>query len=283
MGASNRRFALVTGTSSGIGAALARLLLERGWTVCGVARRPTPIEHALYEHVALDLGQVGELDAALGPRLRSRLSDAPSRVGLVNNAASADLLGPVEDIDPVRVQAVLTVNTVAPMVLTALISRSCPPHAALRVVNVSSAAAVSAFPGLARVRSQQDGVADGRHGDRGGVVVGSSARADAPEHRRPQLRAGNGDARARNRGLSRDRRSPGLRRAAAGTHVTGEITGFADLYRYREERPSVRMPLCAGSNRPRVGACAPQVTRRCGLPASCPAGRPVPAWRPDGA
>jgi NAD(P)-dependent dehydrogenase (short-subunit alcohol dehydrogenase family) len=70
-------------------------------------------------------------------------------VGLVNNAASPDLMGPVEDIDPVRLQAVLTVNTVAPMVLTALISRSCPPHAALRVVNVSSAAAVSAFPGLA--------------------------------------------------------------------------------------------------------------------------------------
>jgi NAD(P)-dependent dehydrogenase (short-subunit alcohol dehydrogenase family) len=127
MGTSDRKFVLVTGTSSGIGAAVARLLLERGWIVCGIARRPAPIEHDLYEHVALDLGQVGDLDAALGPRLRSRLSDGPSRVGLVNNAASPDLLGPVENIDPARLQAVLTVNTVAPMVLTALISRLCPP------------------------------------------------------------------------------------------------------------------------------------------------------------
>jgi benzil reductase ((S)-benzoin forming) len=149
MGTSDRRFCLVTGTSSGIGTAVARLLLERDWTVCGVARRPAPIEHDLYEHVVLDLGQIGELDSVLGPRLRARLSDAPSRVGLVNNAASADLLGPVEEIDPVRLQAVLAVNTVAPVVLTALISRFCPPHAALRVVNVSSGAAVSAFPGLA--------------------------------------------------------------------------------------------------------------------------------------
>jgi NAD(P)-dependent dehydrogenase (short-subunit alcohol dehydrogenase family) len=152
MGTSDRKFVLVTGTSSGIGAAVARLLLERGWIVCGIARRPAPIEHDLYEHVALDLGQVGDLDAALGPRLRSRLSDGPSRVGLVNNAASPDLLGPVEDIDPARLQAVLTVNTVAPIVLTALSSRLCPPHAALRVVNVSSAAAVSALPGLARMQ-----------------------------------------------------------------------------------------------------------------------------------
>jgi benzil reductase ((S)-benzoin forming) len=177
MGASNRRFALVTGTSSGIGAALARLLLERGWTVCGVARRPTPIEHALYEHVALDLGQVGELDAALGPRLRSRLSDAPSRVGLVNNAASADLLGPVEDIDPVRVQAVLTVNTVAPMVLTALISRFCPPDAALRVVNVSSAAAVSAFPGLAAYAASKAALR------MAGMVIAAEWSSDLPRGR----------------------------------------------------------------------------------------------------
>jgi benzil reductase ((S)-benzoin forming) len=41
------------------------------------------------------------------------------------------------------------VNTVAPIVLTALISRFCPTDAALRVVNVSSEAAVTAFPGLA--------------------------------------------------------------------------------------------------------------------------------------
>jgi NADP-dependent 3-hydroxy acid dehydrogenase YdfG len=99
MGTIDRRIVLVTGTSSGIGAAVARLALERGWTVCGVARRPAQIEHDRYEHVALDLGQVGELDVALGPRLRSRLSEAPSRVGLVNNAASLDLLGRVEDID----------------------------------------------------------------------------------------------------------------------------------------------------------------------------------------
>jgi benzil reductase ((S)-benzoin forming) len=177
MGTSDRKFVLVTGTSSGIGAAVARLLLERGWAVCGVARRPAPIEHQLYEHVALDLDHVDELDAALGPRLRSRLSDAPSRVGLVNNAASPDLMGPVEDIDPVRLQAVLTLNTVAPMVLTALISRSCPHQAALRVVNVSSAAAVSAFPGLAAYAASKAALR------MAGMVTAAECSSDLPRWR----------------------------------------------------------------------------------------------------
>src|SRR3989454_5821185 len=52
------RLALVTGTTSGIGAALAKQLLQRGWEVAGVARRKPTLENPRYHHLAIDLGDV---------------------------------------------------------------------------------------------------------------------------------------------------------------------------------------------------------------------------------
>src|SRR5207247_9163409 len=52
------RLALVTGTTSGIGAALAKQLLQRGLEVAGVARRKPTLENPRYHHLAVDLGDV---------------------------------------------------------------------------------------------------------------------------------------------------------------------------------------------------------------------------------
>jgi len=47
--------ALVVGASSGIGLALARRLVERDWTVIGLARRPSELVHDRYTHVIGDV------------------------------------------------------------------------------------------------------------------------------------------------------------------------------------------------------------------------------------
>jgi NAD(P)-dependent dehydrogenase (short-subunit alcohol dehydrogenase family) len=49
------RAALIIGNSDGIGLALTRELLQRGWTVCGLSRRPAPIEHPAYRHSVVDV------------------------------------------------------------------------------------------------------------------------------------------------------------------------------------------------------------------------------------
>lgn len=151
-----RRLAIVTGTTSGIGCAVARGLLERGWYVLGVARRPSAVEHEAYEHASIDLADIDALDAELGPHLTTLLANRNiARVGLVNNAADPALLGPVATLDARRLGAVYSTNVVAPIWLMGAVVRLAGPAVPLRVANVSSGAAVQAFPGLAAYGSSK--------------------------------------------------------------------------------------------------------------------------------
>ena len=71
------RFAIVTGTSRGIGAAVAAILLERDWDVLGLARcdAAAPLAaHGAYEHARLDLADAAAVEAFF--------ADVPARCSL---------------------------------------------------------------------------------------------------------------------------------------------------------------------------------------------------------
>jgi len=61
--------AIVTGVSSGIGAAIAQRLLRDGWAVTGISRSVPPKG---VEHVSLDLARAG------GEEIRAALADVPA-------------------------------------------------------------------------------------------------------------------------------------------------------------------------------------------------------------
>lgn len=58
------RHAVVTGTSSGIGEAIARRLLADGWRVTGLSRRPGALDHPAFQHRAADLADEASVLAA---------------------------------------------------------------------------------------------------------------------------------------------------------------------------------------------------------------------------
>ena len=141
--------AIVSGTTAGIGQATAMVLLDRGWRVVGLARREAAIAHPAYEHVVVDLSDPDEARVRLEAPLSSRLADqAWRRIGLVNNAASAGLLGPTAQIPPADFVRLLALNVVTPVWLMGLVASRAPQAVAVRIVNVSTGAAVQGFPGL---------------------------------------------------------------------------------------------------------------------------------------
>ena len=143
------KLAVVTGTSSGIGLALARRLTERGWAVIGLARREAPVTADTYTHLQVDLGETDALQATIETVLRTAFaSEPPSRLALVNNAALVGALSWMREYDAASLQKMFAVNATAPVVLMGAFSKHRPASSRLRVVNVSSGAAHTGIPGL---------------------------------------------------------------------------------------------------------------------------------------
>ena len=168
------RLCLVTGTSSGIGLAVARELLGRGWDVAGLARRPAPIHHDRYRHLRIDLADVARLEGAMeGAFGEGLLLAGRVRVGLVNGAASLGPVGPTASMDAAALAGAFALNAVAPAWLLGWFLRSCHGRT-LRAVNVSSGAARKPYAGWSAYCASKAALR------MAGEVVGEEARSFAP-------------------------------------------------------------------------------------------------------
>ncbi len=143
------RLAIVTGTSSGLGAAIAQALLAQGWTVVGISRRKADFSAPGYRHIEIDLSDLPRLREVADSELAPIVAEPKwSRIGLVNNAGAIGSMRVLEQADPLQVASVFAVNAVAPIFLTGFVVRIAPPTTPLRIVNVSTGAAVQPIPGI---------------------------------------------------------------------------------------------------------------------------------------
>jgi NAD(P)-dependent dehydrogenase (short-subunit alcohol dehydrogenase family) len=149
--------AIVTGASKGLGKALAAGLAGTGWSVVIDARHHGELERSAQALLASATRAGGAVVAITGdvadPNHQAALVAAAAKLGgldlLVNNAG---VLGPsplprLERLALADLRAALEANTVAPLGLIQragpLLDRSAKP----RVVNITSDAALEAYPG----------------------------------------------------------------------------------------------------------------------------------------
>jgi benzil reductase ((S)-benzoin forming) len=139
--------AFVTGTSRGIGHAVAVELLARGFEVVGVSRDAPSDLGAGYRHYCCDLA---DLDAVARVFEELIPVEVPlgerRRIGLVNNAAVLDC----QTVAASRLDGLeraFRINAVVPIWLHGWLLRHTARDQQIRIVDVSSGAAQSAIPG----------------------------------------------------------------------------------------------------------------------------------------
>jgi NAD(P)-dependent dehydrogenase (short-subunit alcohol dehydrogenase family) len=134
---------LITGASSGIGRATARLFAEEGWTVYATAREESDV-------AGLDGCRTDTLDVTSGgdvDRVVDRAIDETGRVDCLVNSAGYGQYGPLEDVPTDHLHRQFDVNVYGPQRLTRAVLPHMRDRGAGTIVNLSSVSGRVATPG----------------------------------------------------------------------------------------------------------------------------------------
>jgi short-subunit dehydrogenase len=142
------RAAIVTGASSGIGLAVARMLAEEGHAVTLVSRRPAKLE-AAYEALRADglqvqriAADVGDEDDVIGAVAAHR--DAYGRLDVLMNNAGVGIGSPIGELDTKRMDIQMQTNLRSiPLFYrecVAMLTAAAAEHGSALVVNTASIA-----------------------------------------------------------------------------------------------------------------------------------------------
>jgi benzil reductase ((S)-benzoin forming) len=139
-------FFLITGTSKGIGEALAQNLLEKGHTVLGISRSISEkLKFTKYYHLVYDLTDTSHFSQVMEKVSEIVAQQSFDFICLVNNASALEPFGPIEKCPAAKIDTHVRIGLIAPMVLTSMFIRKFyNDKTRKKVVFISSGAAFAA-------------------------------------------------------------------------------------------------------------------------------------------
>lgn len=143
------RTVVLTGVSRGLGEALFTQLNERGDAILAIGRRFTPAQESAAAssngRIRLHHADLSEPDQVPGAEVLAAFLAGPQAgsgpLALVHNAAVVEPIGSVGQLSSAEVQRAVTVNLVAPMLLTNAFLTARAGRRPARLVFISSGAA----------------------------------------------------------------------------------------------------------------------------------------------
>lgn len=141
-------FFLITGTSRGIGEALAYKLLTEGHTVLGVSRsRSERLNSDRYSHLPFDLTEISEIARIMEAIEEVIHGQTFDFLCLVHNASAVDPIQSIEKCPAEEIETHIKIGLLAPMILTSLfVRRFLDNKVRKKIAFISSGAAFSPLP-----------------------------------------------------------------------------------------------------------------------------------------
>ncbi len=141
-------FFLITGTSKGIGEAIAHNLLQKGHTVLGVSRSQSDkLKSTKYYHLSFDLTdtvRISQIMEKVNEIVDHHIFDL---VCLVNNASALEPMGFIQKCPAAEIDAHVRIGLIAPMILTSMFIRKfSADNVRKKMVFISSGSAFMALP-----------------------------------------------------------------------------------------------------------------------------------------
>lgn len=133
--------ALITGTSSGFGKAIANYLHKQGIRVYGTSRRPETADPVPYETLALDIRNSGQIKSAV-----AHIIEKESSIDLLVNNAGMGYAGAAEMMSVEEMRKQFDVNFFGTVEITKAVVEVMRSQRKGKIININSLAGLMAIP-----------------------------------------------------------------------------------------------------------------------------------------